>query len=995
MAMQGTVSIPWWQALDLREEIIDSSGRPGDVQVSLYRVAYEQGANRPRYADTSYYGRITEPTTQLVELLARIAIRLGGGAKQDQGRALIRLDQGMGGGKSHACIGAWHLATSPQALAAEDIGRKVFEQAEMALGQPLPKSLNRPHVVVLSCDNITPGAPDPEQDGQWAYNLYERFLWRLFAGLSDQFERFESFKSHFASKAKIGEAIASLDRPVLLIVDEILNYIGDGLEGSENQTLAAQDMAFLRALVEAVTSVPHVSMIIVMISSEKDSTTLRGGGEARRADLESYLQRQGVVATSVNENADFTSILRRRLFAAPVSQADADKARAEAIAALAPILEQGAWKSRVFGLLNGNWTRRFAAEVERTFPFHPQLMDLAETEWANLAGFQQVRSTIMIFAATVYALTQRAKKGEGEWVPLLIGPGDLPLSDPLVRDAVITSGLIKDLMTQNNYRSIAQSDIVNLEDNDGTARRLDLDRAAAPWAKSNPRAAERAATMIYLASIVGARGGSRRGASEPEVKAATMVPNPAYDYAEADSVVRDLIDTEARGLATVEVFPGRGGQPPRYFLSTQQRLPMLIRAMRNTVTESECHAAIAERTQALLKPGPFAEARFIPAGVSPSRRGVLVAADLDQPRTTRLFVLDPAIFTMGNGTQQATLDAVTAVLGLGPDPVAVRWAPSAVFLVASARSAGFARGRAADYAARQKVLAGPEIETDQDMAARAAAELSEASGRLDDAIQRAFQSVLYLTQPDPMADRSVTQRSLEHGTLNGTVIWNELAEAQKTFRPGTFDATALLHNLRDADYQRPLGEVRDAFWNTPRLSLLPTDGADLRQAIFQAVRENRLRIVRAGGETVVVNDLTGINFNAPTYRLAKPEPAEPVKESSPPDAPGKGQPGRGDGQADGQQPPEGKQPPHPPGGDGDIRSPAEQVFAFSIMKNLVSEPTATDSLAQLFRRLFDLLDRGSVSYLQGTLQVQLPAAQAQEIAELAKSMGIAITIRDR
>ena len=302
----------------------------------------------------------------------------------------------------------------------------------------------------------------------------------------------------------------------------------------------------------------------------------------------------------------------------------------------APILEQGAWKSRVFGALNGNWTRRFAAEVARTFPFHPQLMDLAETEWANLAGFQQVRSTIMIFAATVYALAQRAKRSE--WVPVLIGPGDLPLSDPLVRDAVITSGLIKDLMTQNNYRSIAQSDIVNLEDTDGTARRLDLDRTGAPWADSNPRAAERAATMIYLASIVGARGGSRRGASDPEVKAATMVADPAYEYAEADSVVRDLTDTEARGLATVETFDGRGGQPPRYFLSTQQRLPMLIRAMRNTVTDEERDAAIAERTQALLKPGPFAEARLVPAVAGQSRRSVLVAADLDKPRVTRLFV---------------------------------------------------------------------------------------------------------------------------------------------------------------------------------------------------------------------------------------------------------------------------------------------------------------------------------------------------------------------
>src|SRR5712691_5710113 len=41
----------------------------------------------------------------------------------------------------------------------------------------------------------------------------------------------DNFKSHFASKAKIGEAITSLDRPVLIIIDEILNYIGDGLDG--------------------------------------------------------------------------------------------------------------------------------------------------------------------------------------------------------------------------------------------------------------------------------------------------------------------------------------------------------------------------------------------------------------------------------------------------------------------------------------------------------------------------------------------------------------------------------------------------------------------------------------------------------------------------------------------------------------------------------------------------------------------------------------------
>lgn len=980
--MHETVLTPWWDVLELRNEILDTSGRPEDVQVSLYRVVHEQGPTRPDYANAAYYGKITHPTTQLVDLLTKIAIRLGGGVRYQQGVALTRLDQGMGGGKSHACIGAWHLATSPEVLANEDIGREIFDQAERALGQPLPKDLGRPHVVVLSCDNMTPGATDPELDGTWAYSLYERFLWRLFAGLPDQLDRYESYKPHYSSKAKIGEAIASLKRPVLIIVDEVLNYIGDGLEGCKDEALAAQDMAFLRAITETVTSLPHVSMVVVMIDSERDVTTLRGGGQARRADLEGYLQRQGPVATSVNENTDFTSILRRRLFARPASQEQVDKAANEAAAALQLIMDQGAWKSRVFGVLGSTWTARFASEVQRTFPFHPQLMELAETEWASLSGFQQVRSTIMIFAATVYALAQRAKQ-QGEWAPVLVGPGDLPLSNVQVRDAVIGSGLIKDTKTQGNYRSIAQSDIVNLEDTDGTARRLDLNRTGAPWAEGNPRAAERAATMIYLASIVGARGGSRRGASDPEVKAATIVPDPDYNYAEADSVVRDLVNTDDGGLATVEILGGNGPHR-RYFLSTQQRLPMLVRAMRNTVTDDERDAVIAQRAPLLLDPGPFTRARFIPSVAGEGHRSVLVDASLDEARLTRLIVLDPAMFTLGNGTEQDTLDAVTSVLGLGAAPIAVGWASSLVFLVAATRGRGLARRSAADYVALGKVLNGPEVENDPEMESDATRQRDEARSRLDDAVRQAYRHVLYLSQPDPTVPRTVAQRSLEQGTLKGSAIWEELAEAQKAFRPGAFDATALLHNLRESDYQRPLSEVRDAFWNTPRLSLLPGDGSDLRHAIFQAVREKKLRIVRAGGEEVVVTDPTAINFNAPTYKLAKPEQESEIAET-----PDGSQFGGNDCHDKGS----GTGTPGSSGSGGS--SPLERSFAFSVMKNLANEPESADKLAQLFRRLFDLLDRGSISYLQATLQAQLPSDQAQEIADLANSLGIPITIRDR
>ena len=170
----------------------------------------------------------------------------------------------------------------------------------------------------------------------------------------------------------------------------------------------------------------------------------------------------------------------------------------------------------------------------------------AKDEWSRVTGFQRVRSTIRIFAATVYALQQRGKAGE--WAPALIGPGDLPLSDSTVREALLGSGLVEDDRTIANYRSLAEIEIVNHDGSTGTARRQDLERSEAPWIEANPHAAERAATFIFLASIVGTlRPGRGRGASAPEVKAVTSVPDMRYTITDADSVVDELVD-QGRGI---------------------------------------------------------------------------------------------------------------------------------------------------------------------------------------------------------------------------------------------------------------------------------------------------------------------------------------------------------------------------------------------------------------------------------------------------------------
>src|SRR5665647_1570507 len=135
--------IPWWQSLEIRPEITNASGQIEDVQMSLgAAVTPPEGVLAPPYADPEHYGQITHPTGRLTALLADIAVRLAGGQDgYSKAGALTRLNQGMGGGKSHAEIGAWHLAAHPEQFLSADIGKAVASAAADATA--LPMSVDR------------------------------------------------------------------------------------------------------------------------------------------------------------------------------------------------------------------------------------------------------------------------------------------------------------------------------------------------------------------------------------------------------------------------------------------------------------------------------------------------------------------------------------------------------------------------------------------------------------------------------------------------------------------------------------------------------------------------------------------------------------------------------------------------------------------------------------------------------------------------------------
>ena len=167
------------------------------------------------------------------------------------------------------------------------------------------------------------------------------------------------------------------------------------------------------------------------------------------------------------------------------------------------------------------------------------------------------------------------------------------------------------------------------------------------------------------------------------------------------------------------------------------------------------------------------------------------------------------------------------------------------------------------------------VRGDEELAEQARDQKAEARRNLDTAVRRAYQHIVYLGQGDEgdhsRIDRSITFEQENQSALDGTVVWKALVAQGKAFDISALDAKALLHNLTDGDYERPLDEVRDLFWSAPRMPLLPGGDSDLQRSIFQALQAGIIRLVGADGLDRAVTRPGEIGVGNPACDLPDPK----------------------------------------------------------------------------------------------------------------------------
>ncbi|MGH3442179.1 MAG: DUF499 domain-containing protein [Nitriliruptorales bacterium] len=366
----------------------------GTISDAVFAASLEDvvtGSAPDAYGAPATFFAATHPSgglrTLLDEALGRIT-----GSKPDASPT-IRLETNLGGGKTHNLIALYHAARGDLP------GDRIDEF--MDAGRAPERPIDRIGVFVGTSAGAT---SFPSRDGVEPNTVWGDLALQLGGAAA-----YEQLRRDDEALTAPGSAVLKTifgDQPALILLDELARYLQTA-QGTTvgNSTLADQTVSFLMALLEAAGSTPRTCVVITMT----ETTDPFGGDTQAVLDaLDHAHELIGRRATSLrpSDEADLPAILSRRLFA-EVDQ-DAGTGAAQRYAdALQDAYGRGADLPE--RLVSGP---EFQAAVERTYPFHPALIQALDKRLSTIPTFQRTRGALRLLARTVRLLWQQPGKAE-------------------------------------------------------------------------------------------------------------------------------------------------------------------------------------------------------------------------------------------------------------------------------------------------------------------------------------------------------------------------------------------------------------------------------------------------------------------------------------------------------------------------------------------------------------------------------------------------------
>ena len=399
---------PWYRVVTLREEVREGrSFSPDEFAIALEQVV--NGTAPADYSDPDQFFSRTYVTRALEDHVGMTLRRLAG--RTGNTAPVLTLVTQFGGGKTHTLTALYHLARAGKDAI------KLPGVAKLLMSSGISEAPNaRVGVFVGNAWDPSEGRETPWID-----------LARQIAGDSGVNMLGPSAHTIPPGTEALSRVFAIADAPVLLLFDEVLNFI------NRHRNMADSFHAFLQNLTVAVSGTTHAAAMISLPRSQVEMTEWDQQWQERVTKVVGRVARDLIA----NDESDISEVVRRRLF----EDLGSDRSRQNVAQAYAK------WCLDRSERLPPEWTavdtavtatgtqdflrRRF----EACYPFHPATLSVFQRKWRALPQFQQTRGALAMLALWIsWAAREQFQQARTE---PLITLGSAPLHVPEFRAAVL------------------------------------------------------------------------------------------------------------------------------------------------------------------------------------------------------------------------------------------------------------------------------------------------------------------------------------------------------------------------------------------------------------------------------------------------------------------------------------------------------------------------------------------------------------------------------
>lgn len=636
---------PWFQVtqphFDIKQGRLDESV----FAANLAEVALGNG--REIYKDPNTFFSKTYFTAGLKSVAKTVIKGLNG--KEDAENRVISLQTGFGGGKTHTLISIFHLCNWGK----NAINSPYTNELLSYTGNP---EFNKANIAVFTNTTNDVANGRMTEDGILIQTIWGEIAYQL--GGKEGYEIVKKNDEQLIAPAGIFKKVLQSYGPALILIDELADYcVKAAARKIGNTSLADQTISFMQEFTEAVASTENCVAIITLPASVQE---VANSPEAASilSSLQSRVSRVGADTQPVAED-EIYEVIRRRLFEEIGDTTYIEKVANEYIA-----LYEQHWTE----LPSNAAKNEYKQKIIKSYPFHPELVDIFKIKWASNNNFQRTRGVLRLLAAIVSDLWKRQQSLPGTNTLIHSGNVYLPNLD------TITSQLKK--LYGNGYESVISADIAG-----ESANAFKIDSNKTEYGQFY--LTQSIATVVLLNSF--GSEGSNKGLSIPELKLQLLAPNN-FNH---NSINGALSDLENSAYYLYSAQTGNSGK--RYWFHVKPNISMLINQGKQDVKQEDIYAEVLKR----LKEKTNNKIQLFNVLVDPSE-------DIPEQVKPTLVILHPKHTASSDGPNNTTKSIIEKIATKKGNSERI-YRNTILFLIASDGASGKLQSDIREYLACQKI----------------------------------------------------------------------------------------------------------------------------------------------------------------------------------------------------------------------------------------------------------------------------------------------------